>query len=128
MNSGELRTLRLIAIFSLGIAAFLAATGQWASAGAALGVLLLFSAVVVWRSRRFTNHQAEPKEDEARTRRVIARVLPLLLVFFTAFAIYDALDEDWLGAAFAGACFGAVLVGTQLNRRRLSEIQLQRRA
>jgi len=122
MNSSELRTLRLIAIFSVGIAALLAAAGQWASAGAVLALLLFFSAVVVWRGRQFSNPQAEPKEGEARTRRLISRTVPFLLVFFIALAVYDVVDEDWFGAGYASVCFGAALVGMYLNRRRLSEI------
>ena len=95
MNPEELRSLRLIAIFFVGIAAFLAATGRWASAGAVLVLLLVFSAIVVWRSKRFDSFSAEPKEGEVRTRRMIARALPVLLVF-----------------------------GLYLNRRRLAEIQM----
>ena len=122
MNPGELRTLPLIVIFFVGIAAFLAATNQWASAGAVLGLLLFFSAVVVWRGRQFSNPRTEPQEGETRTRRLISRAVPLLLIFFVALAIYDVTDEDWFGVGYAGVCFGAVLVGGYFNRRRLSEI------
>jgi small-conductance mechanosensitive channel len=123
MSPSELRTLRLVAAFFVGIAAFLAATGQWTSAGGVLGMLLFFSVVAIWRGKRFTDPQAEPKEGEARTRKLISRTLPLLLIFFVALAAYDVFDEDWFGAGYAGVCFGAALVGMHLNRRRLSEIE-----
>ncbi len=123
MNSTNLRTLRLIAAFVVGIAAFLAAKGEWASVGAALCLLLFFSAVVVWRTRRFSNPQPEPKDGEAGTRELISRVLPFLLILFVGLAVYDIVDEDWFGAGYAGVCFGAGLVGLFLNRRRLSEIE-----
>lgn len=100
----ELRTLRLTAIVFVGIAAFLAATGQRGSAGAVLGVLLFFSAVVVWRGRQFTNPQAEPKEGEARTRRLISRTVPFLLLFFVALPRTTPLTRIGLGldmSAFA---------------------------
>jgi O-antigen/teichoic acid export membrane protein len=126
MNSSELQSLRLIALFTVGIAAFLAVSGQWASAGALLGLLIVFSLFVTWRSRRFSSPQNEPKDREARVRRTISRVLPLLLVFFVALAAYDVFDEDWFGAGYAGVCFGAALVGMYFNRRRLAEIEPQR--
>jgi hypothetical protein len=63
------------------------------------------------------------KEGEARTRRLISRVLPFLLIFFVGLAVYDIVDGDWLGAGYIAVCFVAGLVGLFLNRRRLSEIE-----
>jgi hypothetical protein len=127
MNSSELQSLRLIAVFIVGIAAFRAASGHWASAGAFLGLLIVFSLFVTWRSRRFSEPQIEPKDREARVRRAISRALPLLLVFFVALAAYNVFDEHWFGAGHAGVCFGAALAGMYFNRRRLAEIEPQRR-
>jgi len=126
MSSNELRTLRFIAVIFVGMAAFQAASGQWASAGAALGLLLVFSVGVILRSRRFPTPQVEPEEAEARIRRIAARVMPLFLVFFVALAVYDIVDDDWFGAGHAGFCFGVALVGLYLNRRWLSEVRPRR--
>lgn len=126
MNASKLQSLRLIALFTVGVAAFLAVSGRWTSAGALLGLLIVFSLFVTWRSRRFSDPQTEPKDREARVRRTISRVLPLLLVFFVALAAYDVFDEDWFGAGYAGVCFAAALVGMYFNRRRLAEIEPQR--
>ena len=65
---------------------------------------------------------ADPRESELRTRRLIARALPLLLIFFVALAIYDAIDGDWFGTVWAAVCLGVALVCLQMNRRWLSRM------
>ena len=123
MRPGELQALRLIGFGLCGFAAFQAAQERWAAVGANLGLLLVFSAVVVWRSRRAADAGVQSVDDEPRTRRLIARFLPVLLVFFVALAVFNIIHRDWFGAAWAAVTFGVALVGLEMNRRRLAEIQ-----
>jgi Na+-driven multidrug efflux pump len=121
MSNSELRALRLSAVILIGIATFQAAAGRWASAAAVLGLLLIFSVGVVWRSKRSPAPQVEPEEAEARVRRLAARVMPLLLVFFIALTVYNVIDGDWFGAGHAAFCFAVALIGLYLNRRWLAQ-------
>lgn len=123
MNSNGSQTRRLIAVFFVGGAAFLAATGQWASAATALGMLLILFAILTWRDRRGSEPPGGPQEEEARIRRAISRALPILLVIFLAGAVYNLVAGDWFGAGYAGLSFVAALVALYFNRRRSAEIE-----
>lgn len=126
MSHAELRTLRLIALIITGIAALQAAQGNWATAGMTLVALSVFSAIAVWRSKHRTAPAERPEEEEVRTRKLIARALPFLLVFFVGFGVLNALAGYWFGVAWAGVCFGVAVIGALLNRRRLSELPASR--
>lgn len=127
MPPAELRTLRLIAFVVTGIAALQAAQGSWVTAGMTLVALLAFSVIAVWRSKSRTPATERPEEEEIQTRKVIARVVPFLLIFFVGFGVLTAVDSDWFGTVWAGICFGVAAIGAQMNRRRLSELSPSRR-
>jgi hypothetical protein len=117
----ERRILSLIAVIIVGLAAARAAGGNWASAGMMLGGLVLFSAISIWRASRLTAAPTDPVENETRTRRLIARVLPVMIVFFGGVAVYLAIHGDWSGAAWFVFGIGWSLLGIYLNRRWLAE-------
>jgi hypothetical protein len=63
------------------------------------------------------------RPDEVRTRRLIDRVMPLMLIFFGACAVYFSFVGDWSGAGWFAFCLGWGAFGMWLNRRWLSRIE-----